>query len=208
MKWGKTNILRCFSKVQGVFAAVMLGGMIFTGVERTVAYLTTSFRVTNIFTVGTTDLEIVEENFTGYLKSGVSIKNSGNIPVYVRAKEVVYWEDEHGNVLLEQPLRAASEDAQGDYWMTGAVDGGAEHWQKGKDGFYYHMEPLMPGESTADLIDYCIDKKTYNDGRTLVVDVAAQSIQAALTDVVEMAWGVMVHPKTGNLILQTLYMDL
>lgn len=208
MKREKKKPLGYFSKIQGVFAAVMLGGMIFTGAKGTLAYLTASFSVTNTFTVGTTDLEIIEENFTGYLKSGVSIKNNGTIPVYVRAKEVVYWEDEHENVLLEQPLRATSEDAQGDYWMTGAVDGGTENWHRGNDGFIYYMIPVLPGETTTDLIDYCIDKKTYNDGRTLVVDVAAQSIQAAPADVVETSWGVLTHPQTGNLILQTLYMDL
>ena len=178
MKWGKRNIPRCFSKAQGVLNAVMLGGMIFTGVDGTLAYLTASDSVTNTFTVGNTDIEVAEEHFNGYLKSGVSIKNNGNIPVYVRAKEVVYWEDEHGNVLLESPLRAVSEDAQGDYWMIGAIDGGEENWQRDNDGFAYYIEPLMPGESTSNLIDYCIDKKTYNDGRMLVVDIAAQSIQA------------------------------
>ena len=208
MKKEKNRILGCFSKVQGLFVAMMLGGMIFTGTEETLAYLTASCSITNTFTVGNTDIEVIEEHFNGYLKSGVVIMNHGNIPVYARAKEVVYWEDEYGNVLMEQPVRAVSEDAQGDYWMIGAVDGGMENWQRDNDGFAYYINPLMPGESTSNLIDYCIDKKTYNDGRTLVVEIAAQSIQAEPIGVVEISWGVTADSQTGKLILQTLPMDL
>ena len=125
MKRERNKTLRYFSKVQGLFAAMMLGGMIFTGANETLAYLTASSSVTNTFTVGTTDIEVVEDSFTGYLKSGVSIKNNGNIPVYVRAKEIVYWEDEHGNVLLERPLPAASEGTGGGTVGTNMVAVGA-----------------------------------------------------------------------------------
>ena len=192
MKRERNKTLRYFSKVQGLFAAMMLGGMIFTSANETLAYLTASSSVTNTFAVGTTDVEIVEDSFTGYLKSGVSIKNNGNIPVYVRAKEIVYWEDEHGNVLLERPLPAASEDAQGDYWLTGSVENPGKNWCKQQDGFSYYTIPLMPGEDTQNLIDYCVDKKTYNDGRILVVDVIAQSIQAEPVKIVKEIWGLEV----------------
>ncbi len=148
----------------GMLAVCSIGG----GAKETMAYDTRVSQLVNHFSVGNTDIEVME-NFDGTTKSDVKIVNRGNISVYVRAAVVVYWKDSKGKVMLEQPTDK-------DYTLVSAAQDSG--WAvSAEDGFFYYKDLLEPGEKTPPLVENCVDLKTYDDGRILVVDVAAQSIQ-------------------------------
>ena len=59
----------------------------------------------------------VEERFENNVKTNVQIQNDGNIDAYIRAKVVVTWQDEQGNVAAQVP------EAGKDYTITYTNDG-------------------------------------------------------------------------------------
>lgn len=142
---------------------------------------------------------VIEEEF----KDGNTVKNNvyvsipvGCIDVYVRAQVNIYWQgkaDASGNasVLWDEPI------AGQDYSIAwGDIDkpstGTAGQWFKGNDGFYYWTAPLtlkdVDANKTANLIENVTVRKSYDDGRQLVVDIAAQSIESARSEAFTNSW--------------------
>ncbi len=129
------------------------------------------------------------------VKENVTLKNDGNVNVYMRASVSVRWEvpGENGSklVLDEVPVLDA------DYTMDWGDDvGTGKGWVRGADGLYYWTKPLAPVDSqemtkaTTNLINKCewSTAGKYND-RHLVVEIDAQSVQADPKDAVLEAWG-------------------
>lgn len=160
------------------------------GIGGTLAYLTdASDRVVNTFVPGLVPPS-VEEDFDGCVKENVRIKNDGNISAYIRACVVITWKDAHGNLAPQQPV------AGKDY----AIEWTDSGWQKYKD-YYYCLTPVEPGQQTPVLMNNVIEIEK-KDGYDLVVEIAAQTIQADGVaengkTPVELAWNVSI--QNGNL---------
>lgn len=172
---------------------VLLGIILFlmvSGMGTTLAYLSRKSGVDNTFVMGDVQTEITE-NFENNVKTNVAVRNKGNVPVYIRAAVLVYWQDAHNNVLPDKPAEKT------DYTITLNQDNG---WIKGSDGYYYYPQIVNAGESTRALIDRC-EQTTASAEKTLVVDIAAQSIQANPPAAVTEAW-TSVTVTNGQLALK------
>ena len=168
--------------------AVVLGLSVVGGA---IAWLVQSDFKVNAFDIGEVEVEI-NEDFKGpyTVKKDVTVTNRGSVPAYVRAQVNIYWVDEQGNQLWEAPVKDT------DYKVAEPGIHADTGWAEGTDGLYYWKTPLKPGDTTKNLIDEISQtedqRKQYNDGRKLVVDIAVQSIQYEPADAVNEAWGVMV----------------
>ncbi len=194
MKHGKREMPREHQNHKGLTALVALVLILCCAVGGTVAWLTTSTSpVTNTFTpteVKTT----IEENFDGKTKSNVVIRNTSDIPVYMRAAIIINWADADGNVY---PKTVATSDYQ--------LKIGSQ-WKKVGD-FYYYIGGNPQGVAPANdehskendpraLIVSC--QRTGNvpaDDYDLQVTILAEAIQAdgktsSGTKAVQDAWGV------------------
>ncbi len=156
----------------------------------TLAYLvTTSEEIENTFTPSYVDNEIKEDfKDKDTEKNNVKVKNTGDIPAYIRATVIAYWQNTETNLPYGGQVPVETED----YTMIWTKDG----WKKGEDGYYYYLSPVAAGEETGVLFTACkpIAEKV-PEGYTLVVEVLAQSIQADGVDAsgkkpVELAWGI------------------
>ena len=144
----------------------------------TVAFLTTKTEdVANQFEYGKVSCQ-VDETFANGTKSKVTIKNTGNIPAYIRAKVVVTWKDADGNVYGKAP-------ASSDYLITYGSE-----WTQGTDGYYYYNTPVDANGSTPALITEC--KKTADaaapEGYDLSVEIIADAIQSQPANARREAW--------------------
>jgi len=118
----------------------------------------------------------------------VVVKNTGNIPAYIRVRLVTYWVDGDGKVAPKTPPELS---------IT-AING----WVTGTDHTYYYPVPVDPGAFTLALPASPI-LLTEQDGYKQCVDVFAEAIQADPTTAVMEAWGVTVSGSsiTGELAL-------
>lgn len=155
-RWRKEFVL-----LVSVFA--MIAGV----VGGTVAYLVADTDpLTNNFDLAEVSCS-VEEKFDKQEKKNVKIQNTGDIPAYIRAKVVVTWKDEDGNVYGKAPT---SEDYTIQY--------NGEVWQQVGDYWYYNT-PVKPKELTPVLINSCspIADQT-PEGYHLSVEILAEAIQS------------------------------
>lgn len=140
--------------------------------------------VTNTFTPAQVSCT-VEENFNGTTKEKVQIKNTSNIPAYIRAYVVVTWKDAQDNVYGKLPVKDT------DYTIEYATGTG---WDKGSDGYYYYTSPVAANDGlTGVLITKCepvADKAPA--GYDLSVEIIAEAIQSLPTTTVESVWPVKV----------------
>lgn len=149
--------------------AVAVGG--------TIAYLTANTEnVTNTFTPGQVSCEVVE-SFDGTTKTNITVKNTGNVPAFVRIKLVTYRVNENN-----QPIGGTAQIAM----PTIGAD-----WEA-RDGYYYYTKPVQPN-ATPDtyLVNSITLTESYDDadGGKQAVEVMAEAIQAEPTNAVQDAWG-------------------
>lgn len=157
----------------------------------TLAWLTAQDSVSNTFTPAHVTCD-VEEDFNGTTKEKVSIKNTSDIPVYIRASIVVTWKDSSGNVYGQKPV------ADTDYNMSIATDG----WVQ-KDGYYYYTSPVAVSGATGTLINSCTEVagKAPEGNYHLSVEIIAEAIQSQPDRAVKDAWGVVpstLATQAGN----------
>lgn len=174
-----------------VLSLVLLAGILTAG---TIAYLQQEAKLSNTFVVGQVRAE-VSEQFKNDVKSEVSIENKGNVDAYIRAKILIYFVDRDGNPTGEVPVEGT------DYTMS--MDANIDsNWMKSASGYYYHKNPVSPGNKTAVLVKECKKIETslvYKDNnRRLVVDIVGEAIQAN-APAVQDAWGQDVHVENGVL---------
>lgn len=124
----------------------------------------------------------VEESFDGVTKEHVAVRNTGDIPAYIRAALVFTWVDDDGKVSATAPMDGI------DY----TVVWGDSRWVKGSDGYWYYREAVSPQMLTADLIRLVTAAADAPRGYHLQVQVIATAIQATPADAVQEAWGVTV----------------
>lgn len=163
----------------GLLALALAGALAVGG---TVAWLSASTSaVTNTFEPGEVETTVVEKTDDG-VKDDVKITNTGDVPVYVRAKVVVNWVDETTGAV------SASAPALGtDYTAEFILSGG---WTQGDDGFYYYTSQVAPGASTGVLLTGCkpVEGKA-PAGCVLSVEVLDEAIQALPDDAFNESWG-------------------
>lgn len=149
------------------------------------AYMVKSTQqVTNLFELANVDCEVVE-TFANNEKSNVTIKNTSDIPAYIRVRVVTYWEDSKGNPALTPQSKTCNLNA-----ITTLGEGWIESPAPAKDAkcrtFYYTL-PVNPQESTgSDLLGgkkIVLDSYSkVDDGITYtyhqVVDILAEAVQA------------------------------
>ena len=171
-----------------LLGAVLVVLLLIFAVGGTLAYLVTQTDpVVNTFTPADVSTEI-KETFVNNVKSSITVKNKGDIPVYVRVALVGNWCDSDGNVV--EP------------W-NGSVDINNSDWIEGSYGYYYYKTPLAASATTSDLLGTNITESVRADGAHLEITVLQQSIQAEPTTAVQNAWGVTVAANgtittTGN----------
>lgn len=167
--------------------------ILLVSVGATLAFLVDkSGPVENTFVPGSVAVE-VQESFDNVTKTGVKIKNTGNVDAYIRVAIIPTWEDDEGNPV---GVSASLADLTIDWGEKGGSGTEAEPgngWVKGTDGFWYYTSPVAPQDPT----NILIDSATVNtpNGYHMNLQILAQSIQAEGQDSkgnkpIELAWGV------------------
>lgn len=184
--------------------ALLVGVILLAGTAGTLAWLSVTGVLVNQFGIGSVTPS-VQETLNGKVKSDVKAKNTGTALAYIRAAVDIYWQDQDGARLWDEPKEEPKGEA--DYeiaWSVADASGAnsAYNWVKASDGFYYWTSPVAPGAETGVLINRVTELKA-TEGRNLVVDISTQAVQATPDEAVHDAWGcsvendVLVPPHGG-----------
>lgn len=184
--------------------ALLVGVILLAGTAGTLAWLSVTGVLVNQFGIGSVTPS-VQETLNGKVKSDVKAKNTGTAPAYIRVAVDIYWQDQDGARLWDEPKEEPKGEA--DYeiaWSVADASGAnsAYNWVKASDGFYYWTSPVAPGAETGVLINRVTELKA-TEGRNLVVDISTQAVQATTDEAVHDAWGcsvendVLVPPHGG-----------
>lgn len=184
--------------------ALLVGVILLAGTAGTLAWLSVTGVLVNQFGIGSVTPS-VQETLNGKVKSDVKAKNTGTAPAYIRVAVDIYWQDQDGARLWDEPKEEPKGEA--DYeiaWSVADASGAnsAYNWVKASDGFYYWTSPVAPGAETGVLINRATELKA-TEGRNLVVDISTQAVQATPDEAVHDAWGcsvendVLVPPHGG-----------
>lgn len=172
LSWRKEFVLACS-------AIVLLIG--FAG--GSLAYLFThTDSITNTFTPAEVDVTIQEAFDHQKKKENVHFQNTGDVPVYMRARLVINWTDANGNIV------PAPEG-----YSVNKVGLPGEGWKE-NNGYYYYTSPVAADASTTNLVDSITARTPDNPEYYLLVDVLVETIQATPTQAVLDAWD--VNPTT------------
>lgn len=174
-----------------------------TAIGGTMAWLTThSEGLTNTFTPATISGNILEgENgftFDGNTKESVRIKNTSDVPVYVRVALVPTWVMEENNKFVPVAEPVGNDDVIIDTkeWKS-FVPAADSNWVQGNDGYYYYKKPLAAANKTddTDLTENLFNtaEAKENDPYHMNLQVLLQMIQAEPASAVTQAWGVSVN---------------
>ena len=165
----KTNRPKHFA---GLLALVLI---LVCTVGGTVAYLVThTDPVVNTFTPGKVSCQVEEEfKDNDTVKTKAVVKNTGNVPAYIRVAVVANTIDAQRNITGMATLEG---------WLNTAK------WTE-VGGFYYYKDVVQPGAVTDDLL------KTGIDLTGIQVTILASAIQSTPTDAVQEAWG---YVPSGN----------
>ena len=146
--------------------------------------------IKNEFDIGIVRPEIIETfDSENNIKEDVAIKNSGNVPIYVRTAVVIKWKDNTGRILDVLPQKNT------DYTISFSS---SENWIESQDGFYYYKKILNVNDRTDVLIEECTQIIDYND-RILEVSIITQGIQAEPPNAAEEAWDINIVNNLINL---------
>ena len=137
--------------------------------------------IANNFNPVAVTCKVEENDFQGVVKENVCIRNTSEIPAYIRVATVATWVDPDGNVLAKAPVEGI------DY----AVVWGTENWAKGSDGFWYYTKPVAAADATTQLINTMAVNQA-PEGYQLRLQILAVAIQAEPDRAVTQAWGVTV----------------
>ena len=152
--------------------------------------ISTPEQVVNSFTPGVVTIE-VDETFDDEhtTKQNVSIKNTGNVPAYIRVALVPAWVDDEGNIAAKPASLELNDDCNIAWGKDGS--GYEADWFIGSDGFYYCKTVIEPGASTPILIKSCTVKGEEHE-YDFELQVIASAVQSLPTSTVEKVWPVVV----------------
>lgn len=164
-------------------------------VSGTLAYLVADTEdVKNKFTPSKVTCEVTEK-FENNVKSEVIVKNTSDIPAYIRVKLVTYRVNNNGDHI------GGTAEIPSFTLGTG--------WEKYGEYYYYKTPVAANNGTTANLIgtESSITLKSYTDtdGGKQVIEVMAEAIQSEPAKAVGEAWGVTIrvdsvtaYSATGN----------
>lgn len=169
----KTNRPKHFA---GLLALVLI---LVCTVGGTVAYLVThTDPVVNTFTPGEVSCQVNEEfNEDNTVKTKAVVKNTGNVPAYIRVAVVANTIDEQGNITGMKTLpdnRLNETD-----------------WTKSGD-FYYYKGVVQPGDVTDNLLNADINLEG------IQVTILASAIQSMPDEAVKEAWKMSYDSDTST----------
>lgn len=166
-------------------------------VGSTVAWLVSKpAAVENNFVPGKVACEVQEDFGKGngtYVKSNVSVQNTGNTDAYIRVLLVFTWKDKDGNIFSNKPQEGIDYQINMDNmyltdWIMQKSDAGV---------YFYYKKPVAPKAKTGKLIEslYQITDVTGPENGTykLSVDILADAVQANPPQAVKDSWGVDVE---------------
>lgn len=161
---------------KSILLLIMAAIILTVSVAGTVAYLVTATApVVNTFTPAEVDTEIDEDFTDKTVKENVKVTNTGDVPVYVRAKVVANWCDAQGSIVAP--------------WTDNVIYNDTD-WTNGDDGFWYHKGAVAVGGSTANLFDSYSYSSVPVEGAHLEMTIIHQSVQAVPdTTPVKELWG-------------------
>lgn len=129
----------------------------------------------------------IDEKFENGVKSDVKIQNTGDIPAYIRARIVVTWKDENGNVSAAVPVKNT------DY----TIAFNEKDWTQ-QGGYWYCNTAVVAGGETPVLITKCEKKGNAPKDYDLSVEILADAIQSEPASAVKEAWGNTPIAASGN----------
>lgn len=138
----------------------------------------------------------VDEKLDGNVKSNVMITNNGSAPAYLRVAVDIYWQDQNGARLWDEPVAGTDYVIAWGSVSKASASNTASSWVVASDGYYYWTSPVAPMGKTDVLIKSVTEQKA--DGKNLVVDISTQAIQSTPGDAAAEAWGCAV--KDGVLV--------
>ena len=144
----------------------------------TVAYLVThTDPVVNTFTPGEVSCQVNEEfNVDNTVKTKAFVRNTGNVPAYIRVAVVANTIDAQRNITGMATTLPVG-------WLNTAK------WTE-VDGFYYYKDVVQPGDVTANLLNANIDLTD------IQVTILASAIQSMPDGAVKDAWNMSYN--TGD----------
>ena len=167
--------MNAFSK-KTLITLVSVVLLLLVGTGSTLAYLfTNTDSVENTFTPAQVSCAVVENSqeypantvsITNNKKSNVTIKNTSNVPAYIRAAIVVTWKKADGTVYAVKPKSTEEYELEigGDWTQDG--------------GFYYYNSNVAADDFTSALITSAQQKGNAPDGYYLSIEILAEAIQA------------------------------
>ena len=90
------NIIQKISSYRKYIIGVAIVLCLSVGAYMTISYLTSDSSLENTFTIASVQPTVVE-TFENDVKSNVYVKNNGDIPVYIRAKIMIYYQNQNKN---------------------------------------------------------------------------------------------------------------
>ena len=171
----KTNRPKHFA---GLLALVLI---LVCTVGGTVAYLVAhTDPVVNTFTPGKVSCQVEEKfNDANTVKTEAVVKNTGNVPAYIRVAVVANTIDGECNITGMKTLP--------DGWLN------TENWAEGDGGFYYYKGVVQPGDVTANLLT-----AAGIDLTGIQVTILASAIQSMPDAAVEDAWNMSYNSGTST----------
>lgn len=174
---------------------LLAGVLLLAGVAGTFAWLSVTGVLVNEFGFGSV-APSVDETLKDNVKSDVTIKNTGSAPAYLRVAVDIYWQDQSGARLWDEPVAGTDYTIEWGAVSDASTTNSASSWVVATDGFYYWTSSVAPMGKTDVLIKSVSETK--RDGKNLVVDISTQAIQSTPDDAVAEAWGCTV--KDGVLV--------
>ena len=126
----------------------------------------------------------VEEDFDGCLKSNLSISNSSEYNVYIRAMIEANWVNADGDIVAPCDI-----DKEGSFTGFNVSSTGGR-WTRHTDGFYYYKKAIRPGRKTVNLFTSYIPGPAPVSGCHLEMTVSAQAVEHEVNQKsARKAWG-------------------
>lgn len=175
--------------------ALLVGVLLLAGAAGTFAWLSVTGVLVNEFGFGSV-APSVDENLNDNVKSDVTIANKGSAPAYLRVAVDIYWQDQNGARLWDEPVAGTDYVIAWGSVSKASASNTASSWVVASDGYYYWTSPVAPMGKTDVLIKSVTERKA--DWKNLVVDISTQAIQSAPGDAAAETWGCAV--KDGVLV--------
>ena len=154
----------------------LLAVLLLASIAGTIAYMQVHSHISNSFTVAKLSVEL-NEKFDGKEKKDVTVKNTGDVPAYLRAAIVVNWKDTDGTVISANESEYSM--AMGPEWIQGA------------DSYWYCKKPTDAGQPSPALIVSCKPTVVKAD-QHLSVEILIQGVQAEPATAVKELWDATV----------------